>query len=147
MVKPVLLVLGASALPLATRLKEPLGAEIHTPSCVAGGDIRYSKATQHLGALFTEGRSIIGLCAAGILIRAIAPHIKDKRSEPPVIALAEDGSSAVPLLGGIMAPMRWHARSRSFARAMPPSPRPAKCASALRLMIPRQASRWPIRST
>jgi cobalt-precorrin 5A hydrolase/precorrin-3B C17-methyltransferase len=100
MVKPVLFVLGASALPLARKLKEPLGAEIHTPDCVAGGDITYAKATAHLGQLFTAGRSIIGLCAAGILIRAIAPHLKDKRSEPPVIALAEDGSSAVPLLGG-----------------------------------------------
>jgi cobalt-precorrin 5A hydrolase/precorrin-3B C17-methyltransferase len=100
MVNPVLFVLGASALPLANKLKLALDAEIHTPSCVAGGDIAYAKATAHLGALFTQGRSIIGLCAAGILIRAIAPHLKDKHSEPPVIAVAEDGSSAVPLLGG-----------------------------------------------
>jgi cobalt-precorrin 5A hydrolase/precorrin-3B C17-methyltransferase len=50
--------------------------------------------------LFADGRSIIGICAAGILIRAIAPHLRDKHSEPPVVALAEDGSSAVPLLGG-----------------------------------------------
>ena len=100
MVKPVLFVLGASALPLARTLKEPLGAEIHTPSCVSGGDVAYGKATRHLGELFAAGRTIIGLCASGILIRAIAPHLKDKRQEPPVIALAEDGSSAVPLLGG-----------------------------------------------
>lgn len=100
MVKPVLFVLGASALPLARKLKEPLGAEVHTPDCVAGGDVTYAKATAHLGQLFSEGRSIIGLCAAGILIRAVATHLHDKRNEPPVIALAEDGSSAVPLLGG-----------------------------------------------
>ena len=100
MVKPVLFVLGASALPLAQRLKLPLGAEIHTPACVSGGDVTYGKATAHLMQLFNEGRPIIGLCAAGILIRAIAPHLQDKRNEPPVIALAEDGSSAVPLLGG-----------------------------------------------
>ena len=100
MVKPVLFVLGASALPLAHKLKQPLDAEIHTPNCVAGGDVTYAKATAHLGTLFSEGRSIVGLCAAGILIRAIAPHLKDKHCEPPVIALAEDGSSAVPLLGG-----------------------------------------------
>lgn len=100
MVRPVLFVLGASALPLARQLKEPLGAEIHTPDCVAGGDVTYAKATAHLGELFSAGRTIIGLCASGILIRAVAPHLKDKRSEPPVIALAEDGSSAIPLLGG-----------------------------------------------
>ncbi len=100
MVKPVLFVLGASAVPLARKLKQGLDAEIHTPDCVAGGDVTYAKATAHLGHLFSEGRSIIGLCAAGILVRAIAPHLADKRSEPPVIALAEDGSSVVPLLGG-----------------------------------------------
>ena len=100
MVKPVLFVLGASALPLANKLKGPLGAEIHTPDCVAGGDFTYAKATAHLGQLFGQGRSIIGLCAAGILVRAIAPHLRDKHGEPPVVALSEDGSSAVPLLGG-----------------------------------------------
>jgi len=100
MVKPVLLVLGASALPLAQKLKGPLDAEIHTPHCVSGGDVTYAKATAHLAQLFAQGRSIIGLCAAGILIRAVAAELHDKRSEPPVIALAEDGSSVVPLLGG-----------------------------------------------
>ena len=100
MVKPVLFILGASALPLARKLKAPLDAEIHTPDCVAGGDVTFGKATAHLGTLFSEGRSIIGLCAAGILIRAVASQLHDKRSEPPVIAVAEDGSSAVPLLGG-----------------------------------------------
>ena len=100
MVKPILFVLGASALPLARKLKAPLDAEIHTPDCVAGGDVTYGKATAHLAQLFKDGRSIIGLCAAGILIRAVASQLHDKRSEPPVIAVAEDGSSAVPLLGG-----------------------------------------------
>ena len=47
-----------------------------------------------------SGETIIGLCASGILIRAVAPHIADKHSEPPVLAVAEDGSSIVPLLGG-----------------------------------------------
>ncbi len=109
MVRPVLFVLGASALPLAQTLKQQLDAEIHTPDCVSGGDVTYPKATAHLGELFNQGRSIIGLCASGILIRAIAPHLKDKRAEPPVIALAEDGSSAVPLLGG-------HHGANEFAR-------------------------------
>jgi cobalt-precorrin 5A hydrolase / precorrin-3B C17-methyltransferase len=50
--------------------------------------------------LFAAGRPIIGICASGILIRALAPLLADKRDEPPVIAVAEDGSVAVPLLGG-----------------------------------------------
>jgi cobalt-precorrin 5A hydrolase/precorrin-3B C17-methyltransferase len=53
-----------------------------------------------LRRVFDENRPIIGICAAGILIRLLAPKLSDKRAEPPVIAVAEDGSSVVPLLGG-----------------------------------------------
>jgi cobalt-precorrin 5A hydrolase / precorrin-3B C17-methyltransferase len=42
----------------------------------------------------------VALCASGILIRILAPLLADKFAEPPVIAVAEDGSAAVPLLGG-----------------------------------------------
>jgi cobalt-precorrin 5A hydrolase/precorrin-3B C17-methyltransferase len=100
MVKPVIFILGISALPLAQKLKAELNGEIHTPDCVSGGDVSYSKATVHLAQLFQQGQTIIGLCASGILIRAIAPDLSDKRTEPPVLAVAEDGSSIVPLLGG-----------------------------------------------
>jgi cobalt-precorrin 5A hydrolase / precorrin-3B C17-methyltransferase len=99
-VKPVVFILGMSALPLAQQLKSELDGEIHTPDCVSGGDVAYAKSTAHLAELFREGRTIIGLCASGILIRSLAPHLNDKRSEPPIIAVAEDGSSVVPLLGG-----------------------------------------------
>src|SRR3546814_20592779 len=46
------------------------------------------------------GRPVIGICAAGILIRAVASRLADKHSEPPLIAVAADGSAVVPLLGG-----------------------------------------------
>ncbi|MEO0910794.1 MAG: cobalamin biosynthesis protein, partial [Pseudomonadota bacterium] len=38
--------------------------------------------------------------ASGAVIRLLADVLDDKHSEPPVIAIAEDGSSVVPLLGG-----------------------------------------------
>lgn len=100
MVKHAIFILGISALPLAQKLKAELNGEIHAPDCVSCGDVSYAKATAHLAQLFQQGQTIIGLCASGILIRAIAPHLSDKRSEPPVIAVAEDGSAIVPLLGG-----------------------------------------------
>ncbi len=37
----------------------------------------------------------------GSLIRTLAPILSDKRAEPPLIAVAEDGSAVVPLLGGL----------------------------------------------
>ena len=49
---------------------------------------------------FAAGYPVIGVCAAGILIRSLAPLIRSKRQEPPVVCVAEDGSSVIPLLGG-----------------------------------------------
>ncbi len=47
-----------------------------------------------------RSRPIIGVCATGILIRMLAPFLISKESDPPVLAVAEDGSVVVPLLGG-----------------------------------------------
>lgn len=49
---------------------------------------------------FKTGRPLIAFCACGIVIRILAPVLNDKYSEPPVLCVAEDGSSIVPLLGG-----------------------------------------------
>jgi cobalt-precorrin 5A hydrolase / precorrin-3B C17-methyltransferase len=49
---------------------------------------------------FRDGRPIVGLCSAAILIRILAPLLKDKNSEPPVVAFSPTGSAVVPLLGG-----------------------------------------------
>jgi cobalt-precorrin 5A hydrolase / precorrin-3B C17-methyltransferase len=64
-------------------------------------DISYTYFGDTVRELFTQGTPIIGICAAGILIRTLAPLLLDKRAEPPVIAVAEDGSAVVPLLGGL----------------------------------------------
>ncbi|HEX6841413.1 MAG TPA: precorrin-3B C(17)-methyltransferase [Stellaceae bacterium] len=71
----------------------------------------FDRATSHIARLFAAGTPIIGLCAAGILIRAVAPLLDDKRREPPVVAVAEDGSSVVPLIGG-------HHGANALARAI-----------------------------
>lgn len=97
---PAIVVLTQDGLELARRL--PLaGAEVHGLAArVTGADFAFADTMEHLRALFLEGRTIVGVCAAGILIRALAPLLSDKRSEPPVLALAQDGSAVVPLLGG-----------------------------------------------
>jgi cobalt-precorrin 5A hydrolase/precorrin-3B C17-methyltransferase len=97
-----IVVLGESGVPLGRRARDLLpGATLHGPRALAGEcDEVYDHAVPHLAALFAAGRPIVGLCASGILIRALAPLVDDKRADPPVVALAEDGSVAVPLLGG-----------------------------------------------
>jgi cobalt-precorrin 5A hydrolase / precorrin-3B C17-methyltransferase len=64
-------------------------------------DITYTHFGETVRDRFTQGTPIIGICAAGILIRTLAPLLSDKRDEPPAIAVAEDGSAVVPLLGGL----------------------------------------------
>ncbi len=99
---PVFVVLTAQGLDLARRLQPAFpGAEVHGRRGRAeGADLLFDDAAAALRTRFAEGRPVVGLCAAGILIRALAPLLADKRSEPPVIALAEDGGAVVPLLGG-----------------------------------------------
>ena len=63
-------------------------------------DVRFDEVGAELRRLFAEGVDIVGVCAAGVLIRTLAPALADKREEPAVIAVAEDGSAVVPLLGG-----------------------------------------------
>lgn len=88
------------ALSLARRLQPELGnAPVHAPEGLAG-DVVIDRAASHLAALFESGTPIIGICATGILIRAVAPVLVDKHREPPVLAIAEDGSAVIPLLGG-----------------------------------------------
>lgn len=91
--KPAILWFVASAEDAAMKSAKALDGDLIGPDQVDG--VAYT-----LRALFAAGRPIIGVCAAGILIRALAPMLTDKHTEPPVIALSDDGQSVVPLLGG-----------------------------------------------
>jgi cobalt-precorrin 5A hydrolase/precorrin-3B C17-methyltransferase len=99
---PVFVVLTRAGADLARKLAAGFGgAEVHgLAGRTEGADRTFEKTADHLRDLFRAGRPIVGLCAAGILIRALAPLLEDKWAEPPVVALAEDGSAVVPLLGG-----------------------------------------------
>ncbi|MDA8232067.1 MAG: precorrin-3B C(17)-methyltransferase [Magnetospirillum sp.] len=97
-----ILVLTAAAVPTARRIRALLPeSELHgLAGRVGGADVAFADTAAHIRALFAAGTPIVGVCAAGILIRALAPLLADKRAEPPVLAVAVDGSAAVPLLGG-----------------------------------------------
>jgi len=110
---PVLVAITPGGLALGARLRRGLpGASLHGAAERGGGpggaaesgigacDASFTDLGEHLRALFVAGRPLVGLCAAGILIRCLAPVLADKRREPPVLAVAEDGSAVVPLLGG-----------------------------------------------
>ncbi len=93
-------ILGPSALGTARVIQKAVGGQIFGPEGLAGCDQHYEKATHKIAFSFRVASAVIGVCAAGILIRAVAPLLQNKMSEAPVIAVAEDGVSVVPLLGG-----------------------------------------------
>ncbi len=102
-VAPAVVVLGQNSVAVARKIISVLpGATLYG---LAGRtcevDVSFSNFGETLRELFAEGKPVIGICAAGILIRTLAPLISDKRQEPPVLAVAEDGSAVVPLLGGL----------------------------------------------
>ncbi|WGV26979.1 precorrin-3B C(17)-methyltransferase [Halotia branconii] len=102
-VAPVIVVLGQNSVAIARKMMSVLpGATLYG---LAGRtcevDISFTNFGDTLREFFMEGRPLIGICAAGILIRTLAPMLSDKRQEPPVVAVAEDGSAVVPLLGGL----------------------------------------------
>ena len=87
---------------LARRLAADLpGAEVHgLATRDENADVSFSDTTAHMRALFSAGRPIVAVCAAGIAVRALAPLLADKHTEPPVVVLSEDGRAVVSLLGG-----------------------------------------------
>lgn len=99
--KPVVLALSRSGEPVAHRVAAALDADVHgREGRVDQADAFFPNALDHARDLFAAGVPIVGVCAAGILIRAVAPLLSDKRVEPPVVAVSDDGSVVVPLLGG-----------------------------------------------
>lgn len=94
--------LSVGGLALARRLQAVLPqSRVHGLAGRAdAADETFTDTMAAVRALFAAGIPVVGVCAAGILIRAVAPLLADKRTEPAVVAVAEDGSAAVPLLGG-----------------------------------------------
>ncbi|MEM7406497.1 MAG: precorrin-3B C(17)-methyltransferase [Pseudomonadota bacterium] len=99
---PAIVALTASGAGLARTIKTCLpAAEIHgLAGRVDGADVTFDDTVGHLQMLFRAGRPVVGVCAAGILVRALGPVLGDKRAEPAVLAVDDGGSVVVPLLGG-----------------------------------------------
>ncbi|MFM0271989.1 precorrin-3B C(17)-methyltransferase [Paraburkholderia aspalathi] len=102
MTPPAIVILGAGALETARRIQMLYaGCQVHALQGRVEADVSYTELRAHLCDLYARGTPIIALCAAGIVIRCVAPLLSNKGVEPPVLAVAEDGSAVVPLLGGL----------------------------------------------
>ena len=78
---------------LAVRLAEALGGEASRCS-------RPLSLAEWTGEAFSQARGLVFVGAAGIAVRAIAPFVKSKVSDPAVVVVDECGRFAVPLLSG-----------------------------------------------
>lgn len=69
-----------------------LSVSMSLPSC---GDLQ-----SWTGERFRDSQALIFISASGIAVRAIAPFVKDKFSDPAVVSVDEAGQFVVPLLSG-----------------------------------------------
>jgi cobalt-precorrin 5A hydrolase / precorrin-3B C17-methyltransferase len=103
MAKIAVLVLSQASVETARRLMAVLpGAVLYgSVKRTTDVDVSFEHFKPTVQELFAQDIPIVGLCAAGILIRSLAPILGNKQHEPAVIAVASDGSAVVPLLGGL----------------------------------------------
>ncbi|HZE22274.1 MAG TPA: cobalt-precorrin 5A hydrolase [Desulfobaccales bacterium] len=88
---------------LARRLGQSLsGARCCLPRTLAGeaDDLAFERLPEALREAFERGENLVCIMAAGIVVRGIAPYLKNKARDPAVVVVDEAGRFAVSLLAG-----------------------------------------------
>ena len=90
---------------LAAGLKAALGGH-ETELCLRGKAQGVSAPEVPLDELcreaFEQGTALVFISAMGIAVRSVAPFVKDKLTDPPVIVMDELGLHVIPVLSGHM---------------------------------------------
>jgi len=98
-----IVILSVSALSSAEEIKKHLkqSATIYAfKGKIADWPDEFANFSDFVQELYQKNRPILAICASSIVIRALAPILgKSMGNEPPVLSIAIDGSSIVPLLG------------------------------------------------
>ncbi|MBQ7199631.1 MAG: cobalt-precorrin 5A hydrolase [Selenomonadaceae bacterium] len=79
---------------LAEKISAGTGGQIF----IKGRD--FERMKNFVEEIFTKFDALIFICAAGIAVRMIAPHIVNKLSDPAVIVIDERGRNVISLLSG-----------------------------------------------
>lgn len=89
---PVIIALTSPGERLAQRLAET----------IEGGEVWYKPQpfSEKVQQAFVAGHPLIFICATGIVMRTLAPVLKNKKEDPPVVVLDEYGEFVIPLLSG-----------------------------------------------
>lgn len=102
--KTAVIVLTRRGIPLARAIQARLGSVGYTLEKLAtteqGFQPIWGSVREFTGWAFQGYEGLIFVSAVGIAVRAIAPHLKDKWSDPAVVVVDERGKFAVSLLSG-----------------------------------------------
>lgn len=89
-----ILAVTAGGVGVAEEISARIGGEIF----VSGRD--FSRLADFVGEIFGKFDALVFICATGIVVRVIAPHVVSKLSDPAVIVVDERGRNAISLLSG-----------------------------------------------
>ena len=79
---------------LAEKIAEKVGGQIFAKGR------NFTKLADLVAEIFGKFDGMIFICAAGIVVRMIAPHIVSKLSDPAVLVIDERGQNVISLLSG-----------------------------------------------
>jgi len=86
---------------LARALAGELGADIFLPRKLAGeGERAFDSLPENVAVVFHSYGGHVFVAACGIVVRAVAPLLKGKASDPAVVVMDQNGRHAVSLLSG-----------------------------------------------
>ncbi len=86
--------LTANGKRLADKISAQVGGQIFTKGR------NFEKLSELVATVFGKFDGLIFICAAGIVVRMIAPHIVSKLSDPAVLVIDERGQNVISLLSG-----------------------------------------------
>ena len=92
---------------LMKRLGEALAAGEKTGQAVAS---EVGTLDEFTGSEFKKGSVLVYIGAVAIAVRAIAPYIQDKTTDPAVLAIDEAGTFVIPVLSGHLGGANEYAR-------------------------------------
>ena len=87
---------------LGRKLAAALGGALYAPARFAAdaGAEPVPALAAWTAARWEDSDALVFVGAAGIAVRAVAPHVRDKFTDPAVVSVDEGGRFAVPLLSG-----------------------------------------------